>query len=311
MKRSGLLGLALFLSVAFATSGPLRAQDADRFFAFGSGGVKGIYFPIAAEICRSVNAHAFAHGYRCGIVATNGTVENYEGLKDGKLTFAIVQSNAMAARSVRPPDLATIAALHPEPLHVAVRASSEIRFLTDLTHRSVNVGVPQSGTRQIALALIEVAALDIALDRRLALGPNTQAQRLCDGTVDALFWVSGLGNPSMAEAHRRCPVRLLEIPADMVDAIFTRVPGLSPMTIPAGTYRNQEDAVATFGPVARVVTRADTPGDLVRLLADAIAGDYGDIRRTLPALADLSDADLARLVPNEVHHADALTAAVR
>lgn len=311
MKQFNFLSLALTIGAYVLVSGSLRAQDFDRFFTFGSGGVKGIYFPIAAEICRSVNAHALAHGYRCGIVATNGTVENYEGLKARNLTFAILQSNVMAARSARLSSLSTVAALHPEPLHVAVRASSEIESLTDLEKRSVSVGVPQSGTRQIALALIDVAKLDIALDRRMAISPNTQAERLCDGTVDALFWISGLGNPSMAEAHRRCQVRLLEVPAKVVDAISTRVPGLSSMIIPAGTYRNQTDPVATFGPVARIVTHSDTPAELVRLLTAAIAGEYGDIRRTLPTLAKLSDADLARLVPNEKHHSDALTAAQR
>ncbi|QBX35133.1 TAXI family TRAP transporter solute-binding subunit [Paracoccus liaowanqingii] len=288
---------------AISSASFAAAENMDRFFLLGAGEVKGIYFPIASEICRSINRHSLAHGWRCGIAASSGSKENLQQLEDGTLTFAVIQSNiALSSSSIdgNQPLFKTVASLHSEPVHLLVQARSSISSLDDLGRALINIGDQSSGTRDIALSLLDAAGIKKEDYQLLDYDAGSQAGRLCDGDVDALIWVSGIRNSSTAEAYRRCDVRLLPIPIAIAAKVMQQMPGLLPIVIPADTYLGQTVEVSSFGPVAQVVASANAPEELVALLTRAIVGDLGDVRPSHPALSNLSQADLRRMLSNDV-----------
>ena len=57
--------------------------------------------------------------------------------------------------------------------------------------------------------------------------------------------------------------------------------------IPGGLYRGNPDAVASFGPGATLVTRADVPDEVISVLVTAIFSKLDRLRGLDPVLADL------------------------
>jgi TRAP transporter TAXI family solute receptor len=298
------VGAIIGITLTWASAPSAYSQGTDRFFTFGSGQVKGIYFPLVAEVCRSVNQRTLTHGWRCGISASEGSEANLLGLKRQTLTFGIVQSNLVLATSEEDNSgvaVATVASLIPEPVHILVRESSSILRVDDLEGASINIGEAFSGTRKIAVSLLEAAEIEISEHQLHSYDPGSQARRLCEGDIDVVIWVSGIGNSSMTEAHRHCSVRLLDIPEVLTAQVLADIPGLTTITIPKGTYPNQVASVASFGPIARVVSREDTPEALVDLVYQALTGGI-DRRSAHPLLLNLSDGDLAQFFPSEAVH---------
>ncbi len=283
---------------------PVASRAGDSFFLLGAGGVKGIYFPVAERLCDLVNRRIRAHGHRCGMAATGGSGENIKGVLDGRFLFAIVQSNTILSDDGMDDmeRIGVVATLHPEPIHVAVRKGEGFETIGDLANGIVNIGDVASGTRGLAKELLFAAGVEVPEEHQRFFDPSDQAIRLCQGDVDALIFVSGIRNSSMTEAHLRCDVRLLPVGPELAKTMSDRVPGLEPVTIPAGSYSEQEEPVESLGPVARIIAPVDAPGEIVQLMAKTVSGAYGSANDAHPALRELTEDSTSLLFPGERIH---------
>ena len=107
--------------------------------------------------------HAFAERYRevlarskltLGVVETAGSVENLTRLTepDGEIEVALMQGGVLTDD---PGGLVALASVFVEPLWVFYRGSLRPRHLSDLGGRRLAVGAQGSGTRRLALQLLE------------------------------------------------------------------------------------------------------------------------------------------------------------
>ncbi|WP_299770862.1 TAXI family TRAP transporter solute-binding subunit [uncultured Tateyamaria sp.] len=304
-KMSNNLLFSFVLSLALGGSA-VQAQE-QRFFLFASGSVKGIYFPLAAHICKTINRRALNRGLRCGLVATGGSVDNLKGVVSGDYAFAIVQSNLLRSNGAENEDqpVKVVASLYPEPIHIVVREPSEIMTLSDLDGAIVNFGDEGSGTLSLAEALMKAADLSVPPSHIRRFGASEQTAKICNGSLDALIWVSGLRNSAMSEAFNRCALRLIPLDENVQQAMIRADPSLELMQIPAGTYRTQERPVMTVGPYARIVASENTSNALVGIVTETLLGSLSDVRQIHPTLRELSQTKLKSLFPGEELHSGA------
>ena len=95
--RANILKIIYFLLIlvglpAFGLQVAL-AQDDKGSLTIGSGGVTGVYYPVAGAICRLFNDSQDAKRSRCSAVSTGGSVDNLTRLRRGELSFGVVQSD--------------------------------------------------------------------------------------------------------------------------------------------------------------------------------------------------------------------------
>ncbi|MEX0286003.1 MAG: TAXI family TRAP transporter solute-binding subunit [Paracoccaceae bacterium] len=297
--KLNLTAAAVALTVA---GGAAYAQQ--TFITIGTGGVTGVYYPTGGAICRLVNKDRKEHGVRCSVESTGGSVYNTRTIREGELDFGVVQSDVQSAamEGVRAfendepyGDLRAVFSVHPEPMHVMVRADSGISSVADMKGKRVNIGNPGSGTRVLAGVLMDAAGVspdDFALAAELK--SSEQSAALCDGKLDAAIWAAGLPNGSSMEATSTCDIKLLDLTSSGMDKVLAENAAYAAAGIPGGMYPGNPDDVASWGPKATFVTDASTPDEVVYVLVKAVFENFDDFKKLHPAFGRLTEEQMIK-----------------
>ena len=185
--------------------------------------------------------------------------------------------------------------VHPEPMHVMVRADSGIDSVMAMKGKSVNIGNPGSGTRVLADVLMAAAGVtpdDFALAAELK--SSEQAAALCDGKIDAAIWAAGLPNGSTMEATSTCDIKLLDLSTSGTDKVLAENAAYAAATIPGGLYPGNDEDIASWGPKATFVTDAKTPDEVVYVLVKSIFENFDDFKKLHPAFGRLTEEQMIK-----------------
>ena len=301
MRTSGwMLGIVLGALAA----GPGSATEPARVAAVATGAVTGAYFPAAVALCRVANVERRETGLRCAALPSEGSVANLRDLRAGAVELALAQSDTVAAAEAGTgafaeagPDegLRAVMALFPEPLALVARGDAGVKGLADLPGKRVGVGTAGSGQRALVGALMDrLGWKPTAFAEFSELAPESAANALCEGRLDAFFYAVGQPAQVVRGAVESCGATLADVAGPEVEAVVAADPALAVVTIPAGTYAGLDRDVATFGPVATLVTRADASEGDIRLLTAAVLDALPDLGGLDPLLGGLDPAAMAR-----------------
>ncbi|WP_353978820.1 TAXI family TRAP transporter solute-binding subunit [Salinicola endophyticus] len=288
------------LAAVALCAAPILAQAATAI-TIGTGDANGVYWPTGQAICRFYEAST---GQQCQARITGGSHYNATAVRNGDLTFGIVQSDIQYAAlngsglyydSGPAPDLRSLFSLHSEAFTV-VATLPEIQRFSDLRGRRVNVGNPGSGHRVTLDALLAVQGLSenvFALAGELR--PEDMLQVLCAGRLDAFVYVVGFPSRAIEAATRDCQGHLVSVEGMGVERLLERYPYYTRVRIPGGTYAHTPEDIRTFGMRATLLTRADVDEETVHALVAAVFSHIETLRT--------QHASLAALTPDEMSSA--------
>lgn len=183
----------------------------------------------------------------------------------------IYAARCFPAPGARPTDLTILGEIYSEALHVLVRAETGLTDIGQLKGRRVAIGVVGSDERRLADRILSAYGLRRQQVRGLEIGGEEAALALADGRIDALFRIAATPDPVVAMAVIS-GARLLPVTGDAAG----RLSGLHPFGVPgsiaAGTYHEDQPAVATMmQPVAWIAGPSLDPalaGQLTAALAN-------------------------------------------
>ena len=163
----------------------------------------------------------------------------------------------------------------------AVRGDSPAKSLRDL------IGKPIAwGTRASGLTLLGRYVTDgLGLDREKDFQPHYLEKAgdgpvmVADGRVAAL-WGGGIGWPGFT-AIMQAGGRFIGLTPDEVAKVTTKHNFLKPITVPAGAYPGQKEAVNSVGSWSYILARADLPDDVAYRLAKALHNGHPALMRRL------------------------------
>jgi len=284
----------------------------DKKIVIGSGGVTGVYYPVAISICRLFNAENKKAGYRCSVESTKGSIENLTKLHAGTVDFAIVQSDWQShafkgtnvfAGAKPHKALRSLFALYSESFTVLARSKSGIKSFEDLKGKRVNIGNPGSGQRatmDIVMRAFGWTRFSFSLVREF--DTKLQAQALCDGEIDAIVFVAGHPSGTIKSATEKCDTNLVEVAGPVIDTLIKDNDYYRKAVIPTGVYFDQTNDVQTFGVNATMVTTTRTPSALVALLMKSVFGNLTNFKTMHPALANLQLDEMKKdIMPTPLH----------
>ncbi len=293
------IAIAAALTSALACAS--TATAAQKFISIGTGGVTGVYYPTGGAICRLVNQGRKEHGIRCSAESTGGSIYNINTIRAGELEFGVAQSDwqyhayngtSKFAEKGRFDKLRSVLSLHPEPVTVIAKDGSGINQLTDAKGKRLNIGNPGSGTRgtwEVIEGALGWSRSDLKLAAEMKSAETGQA--VCDGKIDAYFWLAGHPSALIQESLASCAAHLVDVKGPTIDKLVADHSFYRKATIPAGMYNNDRD-IQTFGVGATFVTSADVPDDAVYVVVKAIFDNFDKFKKLHPAFANLQESEM-------------------
>ncbi len=232
----------------------------------GTASADGAYYRHAKRY-REVLAR---EGITLEIRETSGSLENLDLLTKSEGVDAAFVQGGTAPTSLRE-NLSALGSLYFEPLWIFTRPQIEAERVVDLRARRVAVGPEGSGTRAVALRLLEDCAAAETPTQLVALGGSEAAEALRSGETDAAFFVAPEDSELIRSLLADYRVRLMSM--ERADAFARRHRFLSSVILPEGVVdpaRNVPSSEVTLlAPAATLVIRNDLHPALAVLLLEA------------------------------------------
>jgi TRAP transporter TAXI family solute receptor len=235
---------------------------------------------------------------------TKGSNENIPLLEAGQLDLALVagEPSYEAFMGIGRPRtrLKILTAMYSSPGMFVVRADSPYKTIRDLVDKPVAFGAKGSGLPILSRYVLDGLGLkqdddfqSIYLDRA-ADGPSM----VLDGRVAAL-WGAGIGWPGFATmAASPGGARFIAPDAGEIARIRAKHTFLKPLTVPAGSYPNQNAPIDALGSWSFVLARENLPDDVAYRLARSLHGVESTFCKKLAQACETTAANTVAAAPS-------------
>jgi uncharacterized protein len=241
-------------------------------------------------------------GFAIEAINTKGSTENVPLLETGHLDIALVQGEVvhevLTGVGRTPADLKIITAMYSTPGMFVVRADSAYRTIADLRGQPVAFGAAGSGLVILARYVLDGIGLDQSKDfnaiylERAGDGPAM----VMDGRAAAL-WGGGSGWPGFtAVAKGEKGARFIVPDQAEIARILAKHTFLKPLTLPAGSFPGQDQAIQSVGSWSFVMARPNLDAAIAYRLAKAIHKGEATIAAKLPQAAETTARNTATAV---------------
>jgi TRAP transporter TAXI family solute receptor len=252
------------LLAAAATSGLLSACQSGAAEATGplriaTGSSGAVYYKYGTAIAEL--AKRFLPKVHASVLSTAASQENVHFVIVSRADVGFTQADIAAdTESTQPHQLAALARLYDDYVHVVVPAGSRITAFRQLPGQRVSVGATGSGTAVTAERVLGVVGLaDSVVKSQLGLDDSVAALRR--GEIDAFFFSGGLPVASIAGLAEQLPIRLLDL-SESVKGLRDRYGDYyAERVVPASTYNGVRATVA-IGIANYLVVRVSMPEPL-------------------------------------------------
>jgi TRAP transporter TAXI family solute receptor len=270
-KRLIVFGLVAALAVGFMARhywfGPGKTT-----LTFATGQRGGLYHELGQAIADEVQqAHPHLH---IQLVETTGSLDNANRLQKQTAHLALLQNDTEAGAHVR-----SLTAIHPELLHFLCHHKAGIQSIRDLAGKTVALGPKGSGSEKFTREFLRFAGFSKSQLTLVNLPLDEATQQLMTGKVDALLFLTGLGNDACQRALQSGQVHLtplapLTASSDtrfgaqiLADGFRVHYPHASPHTIPLLAYPGQPvHPIGTVGVKAVLACHTDLPDEIAETL---------------------------------------------
>jgi TRAP transporter TAXI family solute receptor len=241
-----------------------------QFLSMGTAPPGGAFFVVGSALAEVVNETGGGFGYSVTAEATSGSQENIRRLASGELDFAL--SNAaitfFAMRGSEGWDRAypvrSVMTLAPNVALFVTQASSGITTLDDLRDRRVTVGPAGAGFEYFVEPLLEAHGVTYDDFSPLNATQSGAVDLIADGSAAAVFVGGAVPTASITQASASQDIRFIPFDEDVRQQLIDEYLFFGPATIPAGTYRGQDEPFEGLDTGSmHLITSAAASDDLV------------------------------------------------
>ncbi len=210
-----------------------------------TGGTSGAYFAYGKRYAEAMQKH----GITLEVVQTAGSVENLQKMlvQDSTFHAALIQSGIATSAQTGPdangadPKLESLSSVSFEPVWVFYKpktAQEKITSLLPFKDKRIAVGAEGSGTRVVALRLLDSVGIGGSSAQLNTLSGTPAIEALIKGEVDAAFLVAAATAESVQMALKS---GLRPVSLDRADAYVRMNPWLTKIILPRGVVDMVKD----------------------------------------------------------------------
>jgi len=219
------------------------------------------------------------NGVTLKILPSEGSSENLDRLNDRSMSvdvgFVLVSPDEQNTNS----DLLSLSSIAYQPLLIFYRSPAPVTLLSEFNGKRVAIGPPGSGTRSLALALLQLNGIGTKdTTSLLDLDAAAAAAALLKGSLDVVFMMGDSASPLIMRSLLLSPgIRLYNF--TQADGYVRRVAYLNKLEIPMGSLDFGKNIppqdVALVGPTVELVVRPKLHPALSDLLLEAAQEVHG------------------------------------
>jgi len=272
-----------------AGSGSAEGSSGHRFLSLGTAPPGGAFFVVGSALA-DVAAAASDGAWEITAESTKGSRENIRRLAQGELDFALSNA-AISYFAVRGEsgwdqqyEIRSVMTLAPNVAFFVTRADSGVASHGDLAGRRVVVGPAGAGFELFVGPLLQAHGVSLE-DFTLLNAPQAGAvDLLADRSADAAFLGGAVPTASITQAATSMELSFVPFDPAARQQLVDDFPFFAPATVPAGTYRGQEeDYLGLNVGSMQLITHADASDDLVYAFTKAIYENRAQVVERHPA----------------------------
>lgn len=148
-------------------------------------------------------------GIELNLITTSGSVENLQLLKNVDVDAAFIQGGVGTSEQF--PQLRGLASLYLEPLWIFTHKESRFSSIADFAGKRLAVGKEGSGTRAIAMQLLNDNGLDETEIEIVPLSASQVVSEVVQGEIDVAFMVTQAQSPQVRKLLNTPELHLLNL----------------------------------------------------------------------------------------------------
>ena len=249
MRRDGLLALALACALA-ASCGGGGGGDAGPervFLSMGTAPPGGAFFVVGSALAEVLNEFGAGFGWNTTAEATSGSQENIRRLDTGELDFAMSNA-AITYFAVRGGEgwekaypMRAVMTLAPNVALFISPEGSGVETIADLRGERVGVGPAGAGFEYFVGPLLGAHGLTYDDFSPLNATQSGAVDLIADGSAAAVFVGGAVPTASITQASASQDIHFIPFDEDARGRLVDEYLFFRPATIPAGTYRGQDE----------------------------------------------------------------------
>jgi len=312
-SASGVVAIVTLAAAALACGGAADEGTGGeapetRFLSVGTAPPGGAFFVVGGAIGEVLSEHGSEHGWQVTSEATMGSQENIRRLDAGEIDIALSNA-AITYHAVRGEgdwdqayDVRSVMTLAPNVALFITLADSEVETIADLAGRRAFVGPAGAGFEYFVRPIVE--AHGIGYDEIEVLH-GTQAgavDMLSDGSAAAAFLGGAVPTASITQAAASQDIRFVPFDGEARARLIEEYPFFRPATIPAGTYRGQdEDFQGLDVGSMHLITAADADEELVYRITKVLYENRDAVTERHPAGNAINPENVVRRTGTGFH----------
>ncbi len=310
MRRSltSASSVIVLLALAACGGGDSSGGAARRFVNIGSAPPGGAFFVIGSALGEVLNQHQADANWSVTSEATQGSMENIRRLHAGELDFALSNA-AITYFAVRgegdwnqPYPMRTVMTLAPNVGLFLTTEGSGVKSLADLKGERVVLGPPGAGMDYFLRPILEAHGITYDDITPLNANQDTSVGMIGDGSAAAAFLGGAVPTASITQASSSLDVYFIPFTDEAKQSLIESYPFFSPATIPAETYRDQEEAFEGLNVGAmHLITSADTDEELVYQATKTLYENREEVVEKHAAGRAINAANVIRNTGTEFH----------
>jgi len=282
MKRIFFVSFLVFLILGFNGGDAFSAER----WALGSSGAGSGPYAWGAWISKIVNRSQ--KSVTVSSQATAGYNENVELVNQGKIQLGLtLEDDLLDAfkgsgkfKGRKYERLRKLCTANLSVYHVVTREGAGIKTLSDLKGKKVNVSLPAMATRKLSEDLLKAANIGLDEIKKFELATGETFPNMQDRVIDATINGYSIGHGPLLELANSISIKLIAVP----DEVFERVNKMQrntliPVTIPAHSYKGQNENVRTFAGGNVIFTRDDIPEEPIYQFTKALWDNLAEMQK--------------------------------
>jgi hypothetical protein len=278
------------ISVCFVVFSILWFYGGDAFsaerWALGSSGAGSGPYVWGAWISKIVNK--YQNKVIVSSQATAGYNENVELVHAGKIPLGLtLEDDILDAykglgkfRGRQHERLRKLFVVNLAVYHVVTREGAGIKTLADLKGKKVNISLPAMSTRKFTESLLKAANIGLDEIKKFEMATGSTFPSLQDRVIDATVNGYSIGHGELMELANNIKIRLIEVPDDVFERVNKILRNtLIRVTIPAKSYKGQNEDVITFAGGNVLFSRDDVSEDQVYQFTKAFWDNLAEVQK--------------------------------